>query len=339
MPGNRNAQHPLPPTDPAEIPAASRHVVLPKNQETKTESRARQPIGEILREARLSRREDLYQIAEYLRIKPSFLIALENSHYDELPADAYVIGFLRTYANFLGLDGKNAVDLYRYEMEGRRRKPVLSMPTPVSEGRTPSALVMISAGVVLLLVYALWYGISSTNRTGDSVPLSPLVLSATPEVGTVATGSTTPIEPTPETPTAVEAPAQPTAPAVTSTGIAVTAAPPVLALAPSDKNDKPKVPVIAEPTTRLMIRATDNSWVMITDASGHTLFDHVMKPGEVYKVPNTPGLRLTTGNGSAITLSLDGTDLPRISNGAPHVVRNIPLDPDRLTAGSSASDH
>jgi cytoskeleton protein RodZ len=88
-----------------------------------------------------------------------------------------------------------------------------------------------------------------------------------------------------------------------------------------------------------MIRATQSSWVMVTDPAGKAVFDHVLKAGDVYKVPNKPGLSLTTGNGSGITLVLDGTELPKVANGAPHVVRNISLDPDRLTSDMSATDH
>jgi hypothetical protein len=56
-----------------------------------------------------------------------------------------------------------------------------------------------------------------------------------------------------------------------------------------------------------------------------------LKPGETYKVPNKPGLSLTTGNGSGIVMSLDGKDIPPVANGAPHVVRNIDLTPDHLS--------
>ena len=52
---------------------------------------------------------------------------------------------------------------------------------------------------------------------------------------------------------------------------------------------------------------------MVSDDSGKAIFDHVMKAGDIYKVPNKPGLSLTTGNGGALVLSLDGVELPKIS--------------------------
>lgn len=475
--------------------ASSESKPEPKGTKTKTRY---DRIGDVLREARLERNDDLYLIAEYLCIKPAFLIALENSRYDEFPADAYVIGFLRTYANFLGVDGKQAVDRYRNEMVGRRKKPILSMPTPVTEGRAPSGIIMAGAAVALLLLYGLWYGFSSANRSEIHVPPPlPTVTQPVPVVPAAdsgAAGLTAPVSsspatsaplpvvpepttaqppaptasaPTPSAPVVAPAPtvAAPTAPEPAAPPVAATHAPaapatpaptvvvpppapaPVVPPAPaptssvvtpppakgaavipapaaptpaaatvvippaspgimvtasqpasSAKADmfektakdtkaemkdtkaelkaakdvqaatdakiekeaaeakeakeaakadadskKPQVLADAPTTSRVAVRATQSSWVMVIDSSGKTIYDHVLKPGESYKIPNKPGLSLTTGNGSGIVLSLDGADLPRVAIGAPHVVRNIALDPDRLTAASASasapSDH
>jgi cytoskeletal protein RodZ len=321
-------------------------------------------IGEMLRAARLERGDDLYLIADYLRIKPAFLIALENSRYDEFPADAYIIGFLRTYANFLGVDGKDAIDRYRYEMAGRRKKPILSMPTPVSEGRAPSGILMVGATVAILLIYALWYGFSSANRTAVHIqPPLPTASVAVPTVSatdsSAAAGLTAPLASAPqvaapETPVASATPIASTMPVIppASPGIMVTAEKPpsapvakeVGAPAKPEKDakstDDKKPQVYGDPAvpSRILIRATDSSWIMVTDDSGKTIFDHVLKPGETYKVPSKSGLSLTTGNGNGIVLTLDGNALPKVATGAPHMVRNISLDPDRLTVDPATSD-
>ncbi|MGB9153613.1 MAG: RodZ domain-containing protein [Alphaproteobacteria bacterium] len=300
-----------------------------------------------MRQARLDKNDDLYLIADYLRIKPAFLIALENSQYDEFPADAYVIGFLRTYANFLGVDGKDAVDRYRYEMAGRRKKPVLSMPTPVSGGRTPSAVIMVGATIAVLLIYAVWYSISSANRTEVNVqpPLPTVAQSATTTSSSdsnAAAGLTAPLAPATTTTNspASTAPsvAAPNMPPVAPGIVVTTEQPQPTSLLPETKDAKKQVYGDSATVSRLLIRATQSSWVMVSDDSGKAIFDHVMKAGDVYKVPNKPGLSLTTGNGGALVLSLDGVELPKISEGAPHVVRNIPLDPDRLAPGASNQD-
>ncbi|MDP9128629.1 MAG: DUF4115 domain-containing protein, partial [Pseudomonadota bacterium] len=78
--------------------------------------------------------------------------------------------------------------------------------------------------------------------------------------------------------------------------------------------------------------ADQSSWVMITDSKGGTVFDRVLKPGEEFRVPDVAGLKLTTGNGGGITLTLDGADLPRLSNSSSGILRDISLDTGRLKA-------
>ncbi|MER2519102.1 MAG: RodZ domain-containing protein [Bdellovibrionales bacterium] len=141
-------------------------------------------IGDVLRRQRERHFGNLQEIAEYLCIKPGFLTALENSRYNEIPADAYVIGFLRTYAEFLGIDGKEAIDRYRKEMAGRRRKPTLIMPIPIGEGRAPSAMLVAGAAVVALLVYVAWYGVSTSDRATITTPPVIAATQTTPESAT-----------------------------------------------------------------------------------------------------------------------------------------------------------
>jgi cytoskeleton protein RodZ len=298
-------------------------------------------IGDVLKRLREQRGDDLQYIADYLCIRRNFLEALEGSHYEQLPADAYVIGFLRSYANYLGTDGKEAIDRYRNEMAGRRNKPTLMLPTPITEGRTPSGVIMAGAAVVALLIYAAWYGFSTSDRAVVSTPPAlPSTTVAETNPATAATPTTVILAPPPaDSGIMLSSAAPPVTPAIT-------AAPPPAAPVTTAKS----VPQAAQDMAKankeissdgakdlakdshVTIRALQSSWVLITDSSGHTVYDHVMKQGEVYNVPNKPGLSLTTGNGSGIAITLDGADVPRLATGNSHVMRNILLDPDHLRA-------
>jgi cytoskeleton protein RodZ len=185
-------------------------------------------IGDILRRRRQQRGDDLQQIADYLCIRKNFLVALENNDYDGLPADAYVIGFLRTYAAYLGFDGGDAINRYRAEMSGRRRKPALVLPTPITEGRTPSAFIMVGAAVVALLIYVTWYSLSGTSRTAANTdPALPPVTSANTNSQTsvnVPVAVAVPVAPA--TPPAPTAPIVTPASTVIPGGIALSSPPP-----------------------------------------------------------------------------------------------------------------
>jgi cytoskeleton protein RodZ len=69
-------------------------------------------IGSSLREARERQELELSEIERETRIRSKYLQALEEDRFDHLPASAYAKGFLRTYADFLGLDAQRFVDEY-----------------------------------------------------------------------------------------------------------------------------------------------------------------------------------------------------------------------------------
>jgi cytoskeleton protein RodZ len=78
------------------MPAAS-HTPEPEQPPRRT-------IGDLLRETRQSFGGQIDQIAGVLRIRAAYLTAIEESRYDRLPAPVYALGFVRAYANHLGLD-------------------------------------------------------------------------------------------------------------------------------------------------------------------------------------------------------------------------------------------
>jgi len=69
-------------------------------------------IGNSLREARVRRGIEFAQAELATKIRGKYLRALEEEHFELLPAETYVKGFLRTYAEYLGLDGQLYVDEY-----------------------------------------------------------------------------------------------------------------------------------------------------------------------------------------------------------------------------------
>ena len=69
-------------------------------------------IGSSLKDARLRKGIDLPTAAEATKIRPRHLQALEEEQFDLLPGQTYVRGFLKTYADFLDLDGQLYVDEY-----------------------------------------------------------------------------------------------------------------------------------------------------------------------------------------------------------------------------------
>jgi cytoskeleton protein RodZ len=74
-------------------------------------------IGETLREARMRAKIDVSEVEATTKIRAKYLRALENEDWDLLPGPTFVRSFLRTYADYLGLDSKLLVEEYRLRHE------------------------------------------------------------------------------------------------------------------------------------------------------------------------------------------------------------------------------
>jgi len=121
-------------------------------------------IGSSLREARLRQELDFPALEERTKIRPKYLRALEDERFDILPAPTYVKGFLRSYAEALGLDGQPFVDEYNSRfavgedepvLRATRRVPAQRRDRPAREsGIAVAALLAIA--VVTALVIAAW---------------------------------------------------------------------------------------------------------------------------------------------------------------------------------------
>jgi len=117
-------------------------------------------IGATLRETRNRRKLDLSQVEAAIKIRIRYLRAMENEEWDALPGDTYARGFIRTYANYLGLDGERLAEDFRRETggSGGQRVPKRVEPVPAAvRGRKPRVparlvLILVSLGVLGLLI-------------------------------------------------------------------------------------------------------------------------------------------------------------------------------------------
>jgi hypothetical protein len=120
-------------------------------------------IGSSLREARLRQELDFPELEERTKIRPKYLRALEDERFDILPAPTYVRGFLRSYAEALGLDGQPFVDEYNTRFSvGEDDAPIRTrrVPPPRRDrsGRESriAVLALFAIAIVTALVIAAW---------------------------------------------------------------------------------------------------------------------------------------------------------------------------------------
>ena len=88
---------------------------------------------------------------------------------------------------------------------------------------------------------------------------------------------------------------------------------------------------------RIQLRATQDSWIQVRDTStNELLFTRVLRPGDVYRVPDKPGIRVRTGNAGGLIVVTDGVDGPPMG-AVGQVLRDVPLDPPAARQGSGTA--
>lgn len=139
-----------------------------------TEERVRKGVGSLLRATRVRVGEDIQDVSSVLRIRRTYLEAIEDGRFADLPGLTYAIGFVRTYAEHLGLDGDEVVRRFKAEAQGLGATNDLVFPSPVQEGRIPGGAVLFIAMLLAVGAYGGWYYLSSQGKTiADLVPELP----------------------------------------------------------------------------------------------------------------------------------------------------------------------
>ena len=121
-------------------------------------------IGNSLREARLRQSLDFPEAEHGTKIRGKYLRALEEERFEVLPSHTYVKGFLRSYAEYLGLDGQLYVDEYNSRfVSGDEDLPLRTRRVPAARGRRRERresnivlLALTAIGLVTALVIAAW---------------------------------------------------------------------------------------------------------------------------------------------------------------------------------------
>ena len=138
-------------------------------------------IGNSLREARLRQQLDFVDIERVTKIRPKYLRALEDESFETLPAQTYVKGFLRTYAEHLGLDGQLYVDEYNSRYVTREEDPPFRPRRSARRGKGVESSVVLGAIVGIAVVFGL---VIAAWKSGDDP--TPAATGTTPALRPVA---------------------------------------------------------------------------------------------------------------------------------------------------------
>ncbi|MFC3712629.1 helix-turn-helix domain-containing protein [Sphingoaurantiacus capsulatus] len=268
-------------------------------------------VGERLRRARTEKGLELTDIARDTRVPVRHLAAIEGDAHESLPALTYSIGFVKTFARYVGLPPEEMAAQFKAETNKVAHVPQTMPLEPLDESRVPPRGVIAGALLAVVIVVAgVWaWGNGMFNR--EPMPPAPAEMAA-------------PVEPAPEEEYAANA----TDPALAEpTGdIGVPPVDPTAAAGP-----QPIDPALAATAAGpVVITANSEVWIKVYDAAQQTVKMGTLKAGESYALP--PGredLQLWTGRAGALRITVNGRAIPSLG-GPEEMVQDVSLAPASL---------
>lgn len=111
-------------------------------------------VGQLLKEAREAELYTLEDVEKALKIRKEMLVALEADDYKKLPPPTFIKGFIKNYAKFLNLDGKQLLAMFRRQFSEREHKPYVmdAFVHPVKEPRFKLTPGKTFGGVIALVI-------------------------------------------------------------------------------------------------------------------------------------------------------------------------------------------
>lgn len=277
------------------------------------------PVGALLKKARDHYGLSIEDVERALRIRASHLVALEEGRIDRLPGRVYAIGFVRSYAEYLGLDGGRVVSKFKNESGGSgRERPELTLPVPASESRLPDIKILLPSFAGLVLIIALVAFLSGGNDRIAEIP-SAAGAEAIPVSGGMA-----------ELQMPMESALAQT---ISDAGASEGGDGPMRTTAESVIANLSAAPdAMPAPTlNRVVITAIENAWTEIRNAEGKVVLSRILKAGDVYTIPDEEGMTLSTGNAGGLVFTVDGK--PGIMIGKTgDILRKVSIHSDGLAA-------
>ena len=275
-------------------------------------------LGDELHRERQKKGIDIETVSKALNIRPSFVEALEKNEYGVFPAEVYGIAFLRSYGNYLGLDGDKVVRQYKEQIAQKEGDG--NLPIKAEKAVLPQKTIVIIAIILILIVlaFSLFIGMNEKISFSASQPkMTAPAIEINPNKQIVT--------------------------AFIETEVSVSDKKDIL----SDKVDeirettltledeiKSKFPEIKGVTygtvdinAPLVLIAKDRVWIDVKEKND-IIFDKVLMQGDAYFVPQSENdLIMRTGNARALFVYVNGMPQGELSK-KETVKNNILLKPE-----------
>jgi cytoskeleton protein RodZ len=266
-------------------------------------------VGKLCLDARLNKGLTQEQAGALLKVRVKIIKDFENGEHIDLPGLAYKVGFVRSYARLLDLDGDLLVKEFKESLELNSFKEEYKFLTPELNKNNFIPIGAVVSVFIAILSYTGWYYSDRSNKIEEVSDKKIVEMSS--KISEIDNNSYVIIEEN------------------FSNDL----------LSSKRNDDEKKVQEVnrktnlkddqvesitikntelsataneRDPSTEMVLKAIGNSWVEIEDVDGNILMTRLMRPGETYVVPNINGLTINTGNAGALSLSQGNVIVPKL---------------------------
>lgn len=270
-------------------------------------------VGMYLKYTRLSQKKTLDAVSKTLCIRKIYLKAIEESDFKELPPVPYGTGFIRSYAEYLGLNSDRIVQCYKEEAMPQKEEHTVSIVKKHSSLTIPDKKqILIGIGAVLV-IYLTWLLLNFKFETIKK----PIITEKETAVELVTPEVSNPEQDLPPEPIVIDETGNFEADSDNSQ---------VKMLEESYHEEPVKentdTTTTDEDKSRIVLKLNGESWVEVK-SKDKIYISGIYQKGFEYDVPNEKGLILSVGRYYNVDVFVDGklTEVAR-----PRKQTNISLD-------------
>ena len=291
-------------------------------------------VGQLCLDARLNKGLTQEQAGNLLKVRVKIIKDFENGDQIDLPGLAYKVGFVRSYARLLDLDGDTIVREFKESLEINSYKEEYRFLTPELDKNNFLPLGAIISVFIAILTYTGWYysdrsnqfeQISEekiedmSNKTAEIDKNEYVIIEENFNSTNSSNTKTNNNEKNTQDFNVKTIVKKEKINSVISQNIDVKDIDIVKKnnildqkLNEDQTSEMSATANERDPSTEMVLKATGNSWVEIEDMDGNVLMTRLMRPGETYVVPNIIGLTFNTGNAGALSLSKGDKFVPKL---------------------------
>ena len=266
-------------------------------------------VGKLCLDARLSKGLTQEQAAALLKVRVKIIKDFEDGEHIDLPGLAYKVGFVRSYARLLDLDGDLLVREFKESLELNSFKEEYKFLTPELNKNNFLPIGAVVSVFIAILSYTGWYysDRSSTIEQFSEKNTSEIITKKTE----VENNSYVIIEEDFSN-NLLSTKKNDDDKNIQELNLKTTLNDNKFESTTSKNTELSATANERDPSTEMVLKAIGNSWVEIEDMEGNILMTRLMRPGETYVVPNLNGLTFNTGNAGALSLSRGDVIIPKL---------------------------